>query len=591
MSGQQHPRARSGTGRGWEWAWERVPAPLARAASRLAGWLTSRRFLRGAELVAIGLIGAWLGLLVGGNVKAEVGPVVTEMSVRPALTGDSVVNVSPLGALALDSHDGPLRLNVDVSRLNLQDAREIFNDPNNLGNLDEQVVRDVRAGVVRLAVRSLLAALAGAALFSFLVFRAWRPTVVAGGISAAVLVAGIGAAGATWNPRSVLEPRYSGLLASAPSVVGNAESIVTSFDQYSKELAKLVTNVSKLYDVTSSLPTFQADPSTIRVLHVSDIHLNFSSWQVIESIVQQFKVDLVIDSGDLTDHGTRPEDRFVSGIGQLGVPYVFVRGNHDSVGTQRAVRAQPHATVLNGGPVTIEGLTVIGDGDPRFTPDRSVAAAGEDAVRTMGEHVAERARQEKEPPDIAVVHDPTAAEPLDGVVPLVLAGHTHRRSTRILEKGTRLFVQGSTGGAGLRALEGAAPTPVQCSVLYFDRPTQQLKAWDDITLGGLGLASAEITRHLPDEKEMSTGGEDGSGGVEGSSGVEGPAGTGGTGNGSPAATPNPLFGATPQGANPFSAVPGTPPPASPTPLPPSPVPSTSPVPATLAPALPTGRAR
>jgi predicted phosphodiesterase len=224
----------------------------------------------------------------------------------------------------------------------------------------------------------------------------------------------------------------------------------------------------------------------------------------MRSIVQQFQVDVVIDSGDITDHGSRPEDRFVAGIANLGVPYVFVRGNHDSAGTERAVAAQPKVTVLRGNVADVAGLRIIGDADPRFTPDRSVAVPGGDPVHAMGERLAARARAALLSPDIAVVHDPTAAEPLDGAVDLVLAGHTHRRSTRVMEQGTRLFVQGSTGGAGLRALETPEPTPVECSVLYFDRSSRSLQAWDDITLGGLGLASVEITRHLPKEKVLST---------------------------------------------------------------------------------------
>ncbi|MBQ1016799.1 hypothetical protein KBX71_02845 [Micromonospora sp. D93] len=65
--------------------------------------------------------------------------------------------------------------------------------------------------------------------------------------------------------------------------------------------------------------------------------------------------------------------------------------------------------------------------------------------------------------------------PLDGAVPLVLAGHTHARQVRMLpardgREVTRLAVQGSTGGAGLRGLEGDEPMPLALSVLYFDEP-------------------------------------------------------------------------------------------------------------------------
>ena len=68
--------------------------------------------------------------------------------------------------------------------------------------------------------------------------------------------------------------------------------------------------------------------------------------------------------------------------------------------------------------------------------------------------------------------------------------------TQILPGGTLLFVQGSTGGAGLRALQSTPPTPLESAVLYFDRATHRLQAWDDITLAGLGRAEVQIQRHL-----------------------------------------------------------------------------------------------
>jgi hypothetical protein len=77
----------------------------------------------------------------------------------------------------------------------------------------------------------------------------------------------------------------------------------------------------------------------------------------------------------------------------------------------------------------------------------------------------------------------------------VLAGHTHRPSAETTD-GTTLLVQGSTGGAGLRALEGDEPTDITLSVLYLDRTTGLLQAYDAITVGGLGLNDARISRRV-----------------------------------------------------------------------------------------------
>jgi hypothetical protein len=124
--------------------------------------------------------------------------------------------------------------------------------------------------------------------------------------------------------------------------------------------------------------------------------------------------------------------------------------------------------------------------------------------------ISRQARQDQ-PVDIAAVHDPIAAEPLDGVVPVVLAGHRHDRFVGPvlmpeqedeteeeveLEPGqTRLMIQASTGGAGLRGLEGEHPEPLGLSVLYFNE-SRELIAYDDIMVGGHGLSEVTVQRHL-----------------------------------------------------------------------------------------------
>jgi len=273
---------------------------------------------------------------------------------------------------------------------------------------------------------------------------------------------------------------------------------VRRFDTYRAQLAQIVGNVSRLYSATSALPIYEPDPKTLRVLHVSDIHLNPVAWSVIRSVSQQFQVQLIIDSGDLTDHGSKPEEKFVSEIGKLKIPYVFIRGNHDSGAIQAAVAEEKNATVLTGNMKDVAGLRIWGSGDPRFTPDKTTRDdnVGTEALVQQGQRLAAGVRNSGLTPDVVMLHDPTEAQAFNGITPLVLAGHTHQRQTRLLSTGTRLFVEGSTGGAGLRGLEHEQPTPIEMSILYFNRATHRLQGWDDITIGGLGQKSAEIKRSL-----------------------------------------------------------------------------------------------
>ncbi|MEW2161469.1 metallophosphoesterase [Streptomyces sp. NPDC007084] len=481
----------------------RRPARRGRAVPELAA--RPNPYVRALGLLCVVLLGGWLGLLVVGNVRVPVGPMDTTMTLRPSLTGGTKINVSPLGALELRSHEAPLRLDVDVDQLDPERAQALVDHPERLSGLQDEVARDVEAGTVDLAVRSCIAVVVGATALGLCVYRRPRRALAAGGLALALLAASGATAFATWNPKSVLEPRYSGLLSSAPSLVGNARNIVSEFDVYQKELARLVTNVTKLYDVTSTLPAYEPDPSTIRVLHVSDIHLNPASWKIIASLVKQYSINVIVDSGDTMDHGTAAENGFLDPIPDLGAPYVWVRGNHDSRLTQRYLERMKNVHVLDDGrAVSVAGLRFAGIGDPQFTPDRAVAPGGDAAEDLAGARLASALRDQRAagtPADVAIVHEPAAARGTDGEVPLVLSGHLHHEEMEVMKYGTRLRVEGSTGGSGLRAVEGKYPDPIEASVLYFDRDTRHLQAWDEIKLGGLGLTTAEVSRHLPKENQ------------------------------------------------------------------------------------------
>ena len=96
--------------------------------------------------------------------------------------------------------------------------------------------------------------------------------------------------------------------------------------------------------------------------------------------------------------------------------------------------AEPNAIVLDGEVVSVAGLTFAGIGDPRFTPDQRTSPHTEEAeqarrtaVVDSGAELAAIIRRSGGPVDVAAVHDPLAADPLDGEVPVILAGHTHER--------------------------------------------------------------------------------------------------------------------------------------------------------------------
>jgi predicted MPP superfamily phosphohydrolase len=455
--------------------------------------------------VLVGLFGGWIGMLLGGHIVTPLGPADVAMSVRPSLNGGTVIDIPPLGTLRLDSHWGPLRLQAQVAELRPEPARHLIENPSELQQLTDTLGAQVRHALLILTLRAFGSGLACAALTGLVVFRSWRKACWTALSALGGMLALTGLAAATFNPGSIAEPRYTGLLASAPQVVGDARSIVDRFSAYRDQLAQLVTNVSRIYSTASTLPTYEPDPTTLRVMHVSDLHLNPVAWSVMRSIATQFKVDLIIDSGDLTDHGSAAEDRFADDISSFRVPYAFIRGNHDSQSTQDAVARQHNAVVLDNATRTVAGLKIYGVGDPRFTPDKTTRSDSTSNYTVWNDGRYYAAGLAATSPDIVVTHDPAEGIAFNGVTPLVLSGHLHTRSTRLLSYGTRLFVQGSTGGAGLRGLEHETPTPIELSILYFNRTTHRLQGWDDFRLGGLGLTSAQVERTLEKQPDRPIG--------------------------------------------------------------------------------------
>jgi predicted phosphodiesterase len=499
-------------------ALEAAPETREPAGERERGRSRWRRWGPTARVVVFALVGAASALALAGQVPAPVGPFDTTLAARPSLHGNTVVHLAPLGTIELDTHDWPVRLDLRVEELGLDEAERIADNPRVIDQLGDDVADDVRAGLLRLLLRCALVASVGGIVGALAARLRWQ-SAVAGLATGAVLVAGAGAgAAATFDANAVAEPRYTGLLSRAPTAVGDVEDIIDRFGEYREQLSDLVGNVVTLYLAAEDLPTFAPTDDTIRVLHVSDIHLNPQAFDLMGQLTEQFDVDAIADTGDIVDWGTEPESKLLGQIGDLEVPYVFVRGNHDSRSTQRAVADQPNAVVLDGDAAEVAGLRFWGIGDPRYTPNMDQMAAGpseQERADAFAPEVAD-ALAAAEPPevDVVLVHDPRIAADVGGEVPLVLAGHTHQPSDELIEPteeddgsgdadtteepppDTRLLVEGSTGGAGLRGLQGDEPKPLQASVLYFDPDTHELLAYDRVSVKGLGETGATIDRHV-----------------------------------------------------------------------------------------------
>ena len=152
----------------------------------------------------------------------------------------------------------------------------------------------------------------------------------------------------TFDPDKFAQPKFTGLLGQAPYVAGQASSLMRRLESYRSGLADIVGGITTLYAASDRLPVVPGADDVVTVLHVSDIHLNPLGFDLTERLVKEFDVDMVLDTGDITTWGTEVESSVLWRIKDVGVPYVFVRGNHDSLRTQQAVAQNPNAIVLDG---------------------------------------------------------------------------------------------------------------------------------------------------------------------------------------------------------------------------------------------------
>jgi predicted phosphodiesterase len=486
-----------------------------------------RRFLDGALVVALALTGAFVGALLAPSTHARVGPLSVEVQVRPSLHPGTQVELAPFGSVRFDTHAAPVAVDTSIQTVDVEQAQEVLSSSASLRDLEEKAPDRLRSAVLRAGLSTALCALVGALLLGGLGVRTLRGAAEAGAIALVVVLVVGGGSLLTFRQDSLAAPRFTGLLNRAPYVVGQTQGLVQRLESYRSGLSDFVDSVTSLYALGARLPGASdgvAKGDVITVLHISDIHDNPLGFDLTARLVKQFGADVVVDTGDVTTNGTPLEGTQLSRIAALKVPYVFVRGNHDSTSTQNSVAAQGNAIVLDNKVQTISGLTFAGIGDPRFTPVEGPAAPDRPMAVAADEQLALtiRAYDEEHPADpveVALVHDPTAATPLDGVVPLVLAGHLHKREV-LTRGGTTILVEGTTGGAlltsdGLIKAEAGDAVPLMASLLYFGRSGTdkgRLLAYDAVTVGGLGLTSVSIERTVlrpgdiarPDERPLPT---------------------------------------------------------------------------------------
>ena len=267
----------------------------------------------------------------------------------------------------------------------------------------------------------------------------------------------------------------------ADEMVVIVEDLIRLLDDVEARADQATPYLRNLLALSSALqeeyaPEAAPDGEALTVLLVSDIHSS-NQYALMRTIIEEQGVDVVIDSGDLINLGHVEEARLSNlygSIGSLGVPYVFVAGNHDSNAPDDTallddLARTPGVQLLQPGPgeyreVTVGGLRIAGFNDPRYYGD---ADDGTTEAQTEARDSWLEALGEGAPPDLTVSHEAPALDRAPGR--LRVHGHGH---VPLLD-GNRLQVGTFTGGGTLSHFVGGPDAelvgqPSSFDVLTFD---------------------------------------------------------------------------------------------------------------------------
>lgn len=416
-----------------------------------------------------------------------------------APAGGTVVAIPPVGRLFLKTHHTPWQLYITLDEIDFLKLEKQMKTlpPKNLWPqiLQQEMVKTL----LRLFGLVTLCGILGT-LTTLLVLRIhpWSRQFLTGilvGLSVVVIL--LGATILTYEEDAIRQPRYQGVLASAPWVMNLISMGLDNIETISHNLKKITRELPLLYKQAGAMKSLSELQTDLAVLHVSDIHNNPAAFEFINQLAVNFKINFILDTGDLTDYGTPLEANITARFSQFKIPYLFVPGNHDSPYLVEQLRRLPRVKILSQGSTKIEGLLIAGIGDPASlndSPDPAPASLQDDFKKKLASDIAELDRV----PDLIAVHNRKLAEDFTGKVPLIVHGHDHQYGITH-EQETVIDDAGTTGAAGLRGLSEKG-VPYSATILYWRKdPAGKLKLYaaDSIKIDGAqGLFT--ITRHTLD---------------------------------------------------------------------------------------------
>ncbi len=304
------------------------------------------------------------------------------------------------------------------------------------------------------------------------------------------------------------EPQYYAFGPDIPRALEAVEAAQQSTKALDQELDAQLVGLARLVTRPAER-TPLVDRPTITI--ASDLHNNFLAAPILERATGDGPLFF---AGDLTDRGSPLESRLVSRVVDVGRPFVFVSGNHDSDTLERDLARRGAIVLTERGRlnrngtygddiVDVAGLKVAGYGDPferragdgfKDRYDDQPSATHQDAFTAWLLPLIGQV-------DVVMVHEPALIQSALAILkddpperPLVIVvGHTHAAAVEHYA-GVTVVNGGSVGAGGTGNL--TEPTDYGIArLIYTTKPSFQPLAADLVSIDpGSGSATARRER-------------------------------------------------------------------------------------------------
>ncbi len=443
--------------------------------------------------VVFAILGALILFNLIGTVSLRLEPFELSISTRLGIPGNTTLSIPPLGTIRATTHLQPVKITVSLQNVDLEGLKNLVStgETNAQTLLISHFGSKFGSSIMLLLIKYMLIAGAGGILGVLVLGKRRWQTILMGFIIGSLLIGLlIGTIYFSFDPQGFQKPHYEGLIEAAPWMINLIEESIVKVDELGEVIQSLAKNLYVVFNQIENLKGIGILSADIMVLHVSDIHNHPVAYDFIRQVIENFPIDLVIDTGDLTDLGSPLEAEIVTQIESLAIPYIFISGNHDTPEVITRLAETKNVILIDSDfkQLDILGLSIVGIPDPSAHSFSAKIAPYEELV-ALADRINERYRDKKQkPPNIFCVHNHRIALLIEpSLLPVVLYGHNHMQAFSQIE-GTAYIDAGTTGAAGIRGLQSKEPVPFSLSMLYFSQTAggdYLLTAVDSIQIQGL----------------------------------------------------------------------------------------------------------